>query len=137
MSITKQLAGAEDCIKIVFPGETSRPRFRTLRDWQAKGFLAFHNRYQACRNPSVAAPRWKSRMHLWTYPRPREGRASSDHAWISTPRREILERQSFPPVAESGLPAMFLACGWPLASEWMDEAKGGRSAPPCLPPVPP
>ena len=34
-----QLVGAEDCIKIVFPCESSRPGLRTFRDWQAKGFI--------------------------------------------------------------------------------------------------
>ncbi len=39
---TKQLIGAEDCIKFVFPCETSRPGLRTFREWQAKGFFPFH-----------------------------------------------------------------------------------------------
>lgn len=42
MSALKQLVGAEDCIKIVFPCETSRPGLRTFREWQARGFFAFH-----------------------------------------------------------------------------------------------
>jgi hypothetical protein len=42
MATSKQLVGAEDCIKIVFPCETSRPGLRTFREWQAKGFFAFH-----------------------------------------------------------------------------------------------
>ncbi|RYD24308.1 MAG: hypothetical protein EOP88_00680 [Verrucomicrobiaceae bacterium] len=42
MSASKQLVGAEDCIKIVFPYETSRPGLRTFREWQAKGFFAYH-----------------------------------------------------------------------------------------------
>lgn len=37
-----QLVGAEDCIKIVFPCESSRPGLRTFRDWQAKGFIPVH-----------------------------------------------------------------------------------------------
>lgn len=37
-----QLVGAEDCIKIVFPSETSRPGLRTFRDWQAKGYIPVH-----------------------------------------------------------------------------------------------
>lgn len=41
MSTYKQLVGAKDCIKIVFPCETSRPGLRTFREWQAKGFFAF------------------------------------------------------------------------------------------------
>ena len=39
---SKQLVGAEDCIKIVFPCETSRPGLRTYREWQSKGFFPFH-----------------------------------------------------------------------------------------------
>lgn len=34
-----QLVGAEDCIKIVFPCDSSRPALRTFRSWQAKGFI--------------------------------------------------------------------------------------------------
>jgi hypothetical protein len=41
-SYHSQLVGAEDCIKIVFPCETSRPGLRTFRQWQANGFFAFH-----------------------------------------------------------------------------------------------
>jgi hypothetical protein len=37
-----QLVGAEDCIKIVFPCETSRPSLRTFRSWQANGYFAHH-----------------------------------------------------------------------------------------------
>lgn len=37
-----QLVGASDCIKIVFPCETSRPSLRTFRQWQANRFFAFH-----------------------------------------------------------------------------------------------
>jgi len=37
-----QLVGAEDCIKIVFPCESSRPGLRTFRQWQANRFFAFH-----------------------------------------------------------------------------------------------
>lgn len=36
------LVGAEDCIKIVFPAESSRPGLRTFRDWQAKGYIPVH-----------------------------------------------------------------------------------------------
>jgi hypothetical protein len=42
MSAFKQLVGAADCIKIVFPCETSRPSLRSFRAWQSKGFFAFH-----------------------------------------------------------------------------------------------
>lgn len=42
MSASKQLVGAEDCIKIVFPLETSRPSLRTFRQWQANRFFPFH-----------------------------------------------------------------------------------------------
>lgn len=42
MSTQKQLVGAEDCIKIVFPCETSRPGLRTYREWQARGYFPFH-----------------------------------------------------------------------------------------------
>ena len=38
----KQLVGAVDCIKIVFPCETSSPSLRTFRQWQANGFFPFH-----------------------------------------------------------------------------------------------
>jgi hypothetical protein len=42
MSTLKQLVGAEDCINIVFPCETSRPSLRSFRQWQADGFFAYH-----------------------------------------------------------------------------------------------
>lgn len=42
MPTHKQLVGAEDCIKIVFPSETSRPSLRTFRDWQAKKYFCHH-----------------------------------------------------------------------------------------------
>ena len=38
----KQLVGAVDCIKLVFPCETSRPALRTFRQWQANGWLPVH-----------------------------------------------------------------------------------------------
>ena len=42
MSNTRQLVGAADCSKIVFPCETSRPSLRTWRKWQANGWLPVH-----------------------------------------------------------------------------------------------
>jgi hypothetical protein len=42
MSTQKQLVGAVDCIKIVFPCENSRPSLRTFRQWQANGFFSVH-----------------------------------------------------------------------------------------------
>ncbi len=42
MPNTKQLVGAEDCIKIVFPCESSRPSLRGFRQWQANRFFPFH-----------------------------------------------------------------------------------------------
>jgi hypothetical protein len=33
------LVGAEDCIKIVFPCETSRPSLRTFREWQKRRYF--------------------------------------------------------------------------------------------------
>lgn len=37
-----QLVGAEDCIKIVFPCESSRPGLRSFREWQARGYIPVH-----------------------------------------------------------------------------------------------
>lgn len=42
MANTRQLVGAEDCIKINFPCETSRPALRTFRKWQANGWVPVH-----------------------------------------------------------------------------------------------
>lgn len=42
MDAPKQLVGAEDCIKIVFPLETSRPSLRTFRQWQANRYFPIH-----------------------------------------------------------------------------------------------
>lgn len=39
MTAPKQLVGAEDCMKLVFPLETSRPSLRTFRQWQANRFF--------------------------------------------------------------------------------------------------
>ena len=39
----KQLVGAVDCIKLVFPCETSCPALRTFRQWQANDWLPVHN----------------------------------------------------------------------------------------------
>lgn len=33
------LVGAEDCIKTLFPCESSRPGLRTFREWQARGYF--------------------------------------------------------------------------------------------------
>ena len=38
----KQLVGALDCIKLVFPCETSRPSLRTFRSWQSNGWVPVH-----------------------------------------------------------------------------------------------
>jgi hypothetical protein len=42
MPTQKKLVGADECIKLVFPCETSRPALRTFRSWQSKGFLPVH-----------------------------------------------------------------------------------------------
>jgi len=42
MANLKQLVGAEDCIKIVFSCETSRPSIRTFRKWQSNRWFPVH-----------------------------------------------------------------------------------------------
>lgn len=41
-TIQKQLVGAQECINLVFPCESSRIGLRTFRAWQAKGFVPVH-----------------------------------------------------------------------------------------------
>lgn len=42
MPTQKQLVGALDCLKIVFPCESSRPSLRTYRKWQSNGWFPVH-----------------------------------------------------------------------------------------------
>ncbi len=42
MSNTHILVGAEECIAMLFPCESSRPGLRTFREWQARGHFPVH-----------------------------------------------------------------------------------------------
>jgi len=42
MTASTKLTGAQDCINLVFPCESSRPSLRSFREWQARGYLPFH-----------------------------------------------------------------------------------------------
>jgi len=35
------LVGAEKCLEILFPDVESRPGIRTIREWQARGYLPY------------------------------------------------------------------------------------------------